>query len=193
MMFAPRTALPPIPEECSGKPHREGPQARSEPSNTDCSEATTDDSCGSTDDEGAERAERAAKRAAVERAATRRRPARRSVNAWPADRAVSLRMSADPDAKSMLAVCRIREGVLTLSIEERAAAGAKTEVVVAEVPVEGLAMRLHRGRADMFTLAAVNENEVLDEIYCFCGGPATRLEWIEDFLRVGIAIFDLRD
>ena len=80
-----------------------------------------------------------------------------------------------------------------MSIEQRAAAGDATEEVVAEAPVEALAVCLLRGRADMFTLATVHEDEMVDEIYCFCGGPATRLEWIEDFLRVGIAIFDLRD
>ena len=94
----------------------------------------------------------------------------------------------------MQAVCRIREGVLTLSIEEQAAAGAtETETVVAEAPVEELAVCLQRGPSDMFTLATGHEDGMFDEIYCFCGGPERRFEWIQDFLRTGVAIFDFRD
>ena len=56
---------------------------------------------------------------------------------------VTLRESADPQAKSMRAMCRIREDVLTMSIEEQAAAGAtETETVVAEKPVKALSLSL---------------------------------------------------
>ena len=47
--------------------------------------------------------------------------------------------------------------------------------MVAEAPVEALAVCLQRGPTDMFTLATVHEGE---EIYCFCGGPERRFEWI---------------
>ena len=175
MFSFPRAALAPIPEDCSG-----------EPSNTD-SEATTDGSYESS----------AAKRAAVKREL----PATRSViSGWPADSEVTeargrvtLRGSADPQGKGMRAVCRIREGVLTMNIEERAAAGAKTEVVIAEVSVEALAVFLHPGRADMFKLAAVHQNEIVDDIYCFCDDPARRDRWTAVFPRMGVAVFDLRD
>ena len=198
MSSVPRTELAPIPEapECWGEPDWESAGAPCDPvspSSTDRSEAMTDGSCEDTD---GERAERAAERAAVKREP----PARRLLNGWPADREVTevrgrvtLRGSADPQAESMPAVCRIRAGVLTLNIEERAAAGAKTEVVVAEAPVEALAARLHRGRADMFALATVYENEMFDEIYCFCDDPAKRDRWIEVFRRMGVAVFDSRD
>ena len=176
MFSFPRTVLAPIPEapKCLGTPDWESTRAPSEPSNT-------------------ERAERAAKRAAIKREL----PARRSADERPTDRPdggmrrrVTLRASADPHAKSMCAVCRIREG--TMVLEQQAAAGAKA-TVLAEVPVEALTMCLHRGRTDMFTLATVCKDEMLDEIYCFCGDSATRFEWIKDFLRMEIPIRDFRD
>ena len=196
MSSVPRTAvLAPIHEECT--PDWVSAEAACEPSNTDRGDAAADGSCESVADERDEHAERAAKRAAVKRELR----ARRSVmNGWPADGEVTevrgrvtLRESADPHAEGLRAVCRIREGVLTMNIEEPAAAGAKTEVVVAEVPVEALAVCLLRGRADMFKLATVCESEMIDEIYCFCDDPTRRNRWIAVFRRMGVPVFDLRD
>ena len=169
----PRDALATIPEapECwGGEPD----------SDCECSEASSD-----RDDERAERA------------AVEWEHAPRSVGERPADQEVygrvTLRGSADPQAHSMRAVCRIREGVLTLGTEQRTAAGDTTEKVVAEAPVEALAMCLRQGRFDVFTLATVDKDELFDEIYCFCGDSATRFEWIREFLRLGIPIHDYRN
>ena len=181
---SPRTALTPIPEEkecvCFGKP--------------DCSQARTRQHRESS---GAERAGGAAKRAAKGTADERELPARRSVKEWPAHREargrLTLRASADPHAEGMHAVCRLRDGVLTLGTEQRDAAGEKTEVVVAEVPVEELAVGTQRGCANMFTIATVYKGKTFDEIYCFCADPARRAQWIAVFRRMGVAVADMRD
>ena len=135
--------------------------------------------------------------AIIERAVVRWEELARRRRERPIDREVcgrvTLRVSADPQAKSMRAVCRIREGVLTIGIEQRTAAGDTTEKVVAEAPVEALAMCLRQGRFDVFTLATVDKDELFDEIYCFCGDSATRFEWIREFLRLGIPIHDYRN
>ena len=121
----------------------------------------------------------------------------RRIEATPVDREVcgrvSLRLSADPRATSMRAVCRIRAGVLTLSIAQHTAAGATAEEMVAEAPVQELVVCLQRGPSDMFTMATGHEDEMFDAIYCFCGGPERRFQWLQDFLRCGVPVFDLRD
>ena len=138
---------------------------------------------------------------AVKRTAVKRElPAWRSVEEWPARWSASGRMTlsgsdprVDPQAKRMCAVCRIHDGLLTLGTKQRAAAGEETEKVVAEVPVEVLAVGLQRGRANMLTLATLYRNEMFDEIYCFCDNPIRRNRWIHVFRRMGVAIFDMRD
>ena len=192
----PRTALTQIPEapECSGKPD----WAASEHMDSDLSDATTPLRCGSTADERAERtAERTTKHAAKRAAVKRKLPSWRSVTEWPASREafgrITLKGSEDPQAKGTRAVCRIRDGVLTLGIEQRSAAGERTEEVVAEVPLEVLAVGLRRGRANMLTLATVHKNKWFDEIYCFCDDATRRNKWVAVFRRMGVSIFDLRD
>jgi hypothetical protein len=191
---SPHTALAPIPEvpECSSK-------AASSPSPSERLDFDLGDATGeSTADERAEHAtehvtERAAKRAAVKR----KLPVWRSVTEWPASREafgrITLKGSADPQAKGTRAVCRILDGVLTLGIEQRSAAGERTEEVVAEVPTEVLAVGLRRGRANMLTLATVHKNKLFDEIYCFCDDSTSRNKWIAVFRRMGVLVFDLRD
>ena len=197
MLSVPRTnELAPIDEECLGTPDWESAEAACEPSNTVLRNGMSRFAMWRSR-LALQRDERAAQRAAVKRGLR----ARRSVlTGWPADGEVTevrgrvtLRESADPHAEGLRAVCRIREGVLTMNIEEPAAAGAKTEVVVAEVPVEALAVCLLRGRADMFKLATVYESEMVDEIYCFCDDPPRRDRWTAVFRRMGVAVFDLRD
>jgi hypothetical protein len=144
----------------------------------------------------AERAERAADRA--ERAAVKwELPTWRRVEEWPAHREASgrltLRASSDPHAEGMRAVCRIRDGVITLGIERRDAAGEETEELVAEVPAEALAVGLQRGRTNMLMLATVHESKMFDDIYCFCDNSAIRNRWIAIFRRLGVAIFDLQN
>ena len=119
---------------------------------------------------------------------------------WPAAKEArgrfTLRATADPSdwkSEGTHAVCRIREGVLTLGVKKRAAAGDTTEQVVAEVPLEALGVGLRRGRPNMLTLATVYENKWFDEIYCFCDDSARRDRWISVFRRMGVAISDLRD
>ena len=90
-------------------------------------------------------------------------------------------------------VCRIRDGVITLGIERRDAAGEETEELVAEVPAEALAVGLQRGRTNMLMLATVHESKMFDDIYCFCDNSAIRNRWIAIFRRLGVAIFDLQN
>ena len=163
--------------------------APSDRADSELSESMTPRLIESTADE---RAERAAERAAVKFEL----PAWRSVERWPAHREASgrlmLRASTDVQAEGRHAVCRVRDGVLILSIEQWRAAGEMTEKVVAEVPVEALAVGLQRGRSNMLTLATVHENKMFDEIYCFSANSASRNRWIAVFRRMGVAVFDLR-
>ena len=110
---------------------------RAERTYSGLSDATTPRAVESAADE---RAERAAKRAAVKREL----PAWRSVKEWPAHREpfgrLTLRASDDPQAEGVRAECRVRDGALTLGLEQRAASGERTEKVVAEVPKEALAV-----------------------------------------------------
>ena len=162
----------------------------SERTDSGLSDATTPRAVESAADE---RAGRAAKRAA----AKRELPAWHSVKEWPAHREafgrLTLRASDDPQAEGVRAVCRVRDGALTLVLEQRAASGERTEKVVAEVPLEALAVGMRRGRANMLTVATVHESNLFDEIYCVCDDPARRNRWIAVFRGMGVAIFDLRD
>jgi len=218
---SPRTALTPIPEapECSSRPAWESApepaertgsvrhritlsdamaprpivstaDERAERTDSGLSDATTPRAVESAADE---RAERAAKRAA----AKRELPAWHSVKEWPAHREafgrLTLRASDDPQAEGVRAVCRVRDGALTLGLEQPAASDEWTEKVVAEVPLEALAVGMRRGRANMLTIATVHGNNLFDEIYCVCDDPARRNRWIAMFRGMGVAIFDLRD
>ena len=109
----------------------------------------------------------------------------------PADRQVRGRLTLKASADHMgvmRAVCSVQHGVLTLSVAERDG----STVVVAEVPVEDLAVGLQRGRADMFTMATLQEGKMYDEIYCFADDQVKRNKWIAVFRRMGVAIFDLQ-
>ena len=194
---SPRTALTQIPEapECSSRPAWESAPEPAERTGSVRHRITLSDAMAprpivSTADE---RAERAAKRAAVEREL----PAWRSVREFPAHREafgrLTLRASDDPQAEGVRAVCRVRDGALTLGLEQRAASGERTEKVVAEVPLEALAAGMRRGRANMLTIATVHWNNLFDEIYCVCDDPARRNRWIAIFRGMGVAIFDLRN
>ena len=194
---SPRTALTPIPEapECSSRPAWESAPEPAERTGSVRHRITLSDAMAprpivSTADE---RAERAAKRAAVEREL----PAWRSVKEFPAHREafgrLTLRASDDPQAEGVRAVCRVRDGALTLGLEQPAASDEWTEKVVAEVPLEALAVGMRRGRANMLTIATVHGNNLFDEIYCVCDDPARRNRWIAVFRGMGVAIFDLRD
>ena len=193
---SPRTALTPIPEapECSGKPDLESGPSPSERRVSDLSDAMAPRPIVSTADERAE-PRRAAKRSAVKRELS----AWRSVKEFPDNREASGRLSlrasesADPEAEGVRAVCRVRDGALTLGLEQRAASGERTEKVVAEVPKEALAVGMRRGRPSMLAIATVHENKLFDEIYCSCDDPAKRNRWIALFRGMGVPIFDLRD
>ena len=89
--------------------------------------------------------------------------------------ALTLRDSADPHAEGMRVVCRVLDGVLTLGIERRDAAGEETEEVLAEVPTEALAVGLQRGRTNVLMIATVHKNELFDEIFCFCDNSIRRI------------------
>ena len=185
---SPRTALTPIPEapECSVKRAWESAHTDS-----DLSGATTPLPDERTTDQSA-------RRAAVKSPAVKRKlPAWRRLEEWPAGREASgrltLRDSADPHAEGMRTVCRIVDGVLTVGIERRDAAGEETEEVVAEVPAEALAVALRRGRTNMFMIATIHKDKLFDEIFCFCDNSTRRNKWIAVFRRMDVAIFDVRD
>jgi hypothetical protein len=113
------------------------------------------------------------------------------VKDWPSDRRVRGRLTLKASANhmgAMRAVCNVQHGVLTLSVAERDG----NTVVVAEVPVEDLAVGLQRGRADMFTIATLHKGKIYDEIYCFADNQVKRNKWIAVFRRMGVAIFDLQ-
>ena len=163
------------------------------------SASTDSDLSGATTPRPGERtADKSAKHATVKRAAVRRMlPAWHRLEEWPAGREASgrltLRDSADPHAEGMRTVCRIVDGVLTVGIERRDAAGEETEEVVAEVPAEALAVALRRGRTNMFMIATIHKDKLFDEIFCFCDNSIRRNKWIAVFRRMGVAIFDVRD
>ena len=121
----------------------------------------------------------------------------------PSDREVrgrlTLRASADHPG-AVRAVCSIEHRVLILS---KASSLHISPVVLAEVPLEELAVRLQRRRADMFTIATRHKNRLYDEIYCFADDQAEiycfaddqaeRDEWITVFRRMGVPILHLRE
>jgi hypothetical protein len=140
---------------------------------------------------------------AVERQVT----PRYRVTAWPAHREVrgelTLRGSAN-HPRAVRAVCSVQHGVLTLSCAtsstQRAARGLSSAggesgvTVVAEVPVEDLAVGLQqRGRVDMFMLATLHRNRTYDHIFCFVDDQVKRNKWIAVFRRMGISIFHMQD
>ncbi len=94
-------------------------------------------------------------------------------------------------------MCSIEHRVLALSKAFRDTCGDGSKhiapVVLAEVPLEELAVRLQRGRADMFTIATRHKNRLYDEIYCFADDQAERVEWIAVFRRMGVPILHLRE
>ena len=109
---------------------------------------------------------------------------------------LTLKASADHPG-AVRAVCSIEHRVLTLSKASRDTCGDGSQhispVVLAQVPLEELAVRLQRGRADMFTIATRHENRLYDEIYCFADDQAERDEWIAVFRQMGVSILHLRD
>ena len=94
-------------------------------------------------------------------------------------------------------MCSIEHRVLTLIKASRDTCGDVSQhispVMLAEVPLELLAVRLQRGRADMFTIATRHKNRLYDEIYCFADDQAERDEWIAVFRQMGVSILHLRD
>jgi len=128
------------------------------------------------------------------------------VTAWPAHREVRGELTLRGSAyhpRAVRAVCSVQHGVLTLSCAtsstQRAARGLSSAggesgvTVVAEVPVEDLAVGLQRGRVDMFTLATLHRNRTYDHIFCFADDQVKRNMWIAVFRRMGISIFHLQD
>ena len=119
-------------------------------------------------------------------AAERQAPAFRDAQEWPAHRQVrgrlTLKASVD-HSNAVRAVCSISGGVLSMSIASRKA-------VVAQVPVEELAVGLQTGHTQMFTVATLQENRMHDEIYCFADDKVKCNQWIDVFRRMGVPVFD---
>jgi hypothetical protein len=174
-----RIALPPIPEEISDT--AQGCTARDAPTleRTESTLSSADTPVSGRDwtrDEDRKRAARPSYREARGR--------------------LTLKASADHPG-AVRAVCSIEHRVLTLSKASRDTCGDGSQhispVVLAQVPLEELAVRLQRGRADMFTIATRHKNRLYDEIYCFADDQAERDEWIAVFRQMGVSILHLRD
>jgi len=105
------------------------------------------------------------------------RPAHRQVRGR-----LTLKASVD-HSNAERVVCSISGGVLSMSIASRKA-------VVAQVPVEELAVGLQTGHTQMFTVATLQENRMHDEIYCFADDNVRRNQWITVFRRMGVPVFD---
>ena len=174
-----RIALPPIPEEISDT--AQGCTARDAPTleRTESTLSSADTPVSGRDwtrDEDRKRAARPSYREARGR--------------------LTLKASADHPG-AVRAVCSIEHRVLTLSKASRDMCGDGSQhispVVLAQVPLEELAVRLQRGRADMFTIATRHKNRLYDEIYCFADDQAERDEWIAVFRQMGVSILHLRD
>ena len=174
-----RIALPPIPEEipdtAQGCTARDAPsldRAESTLSSADTPVAGKD----WTRDQDKKRAARAIRREARGR--------------------LTLKASADHPG-AVRAVCCIEHRVLTLRKASRDTCSDEIQrispVVLAEVPLELLAVRLQRGRSDMFTIATHHTNRLYDEIYCFADDKAERDEWIAVFRRMGVTILHLHE
>jgi hypothetical protein len=89
----------------------------------------------------------------------------------------------------MLAVCSVRDGVLTMNVRS-----AGNTAVVVEVPVVELAVGLQKESVEVFTVDTLPENRMYDaddEIYCFVDNQVKRNKWIAVFRRMGVPIFDL--
>jgi hypothetical protein len=122
-------------------------------------------------------------------AAERQAPAFRDTQEWPAHRQVcgrlTLKASVD-HSKAVRAVCSISGGVLSIRI-------ASSKAVVAQVPVEELAVGLQTGHTQMFTVATFQKNRMHDEIYCFADDKVKFNQWIDVFRRMGVPVFDISD
>ena len=126
--------------------------------------------------------------------------ARRNAEEWPADREVrgeiTLKASANHRG-SIRAVCAVRHGVLTLTeaqpaTRDSSGAGSQSRIlaaVLAEVPMEDLAVGLRKGRANSFTLATLHADKMYDKIQCLADDEVTRDEWIAVFRQIGVPIF----
>ena len=127
--------------------------------------------------------------------ARRGSPARRNVERdWPAHREARgefvLKGSLD-EQRAVRAVCSVLHGVLTLSYEERHSRGVTQGTVLAQVPLQDLAVGLQRGRRTLLTLATLYDEKMFDDIYCFAADQVTRNNWITVFRRMGVPIFDV--
>ena len=116
----------------------------------------------------------------------RQAPVFRDAQELPADRRMcgrlTLKASVD-HSNAVCAVCSISGGVLSISI-------TSSKAVVAQVPVEELAVGLQTGHTQMFTVATLHNNRLHDEIYCFAESKVKRNQWIAIFQRVGVPVFD---
>jgi hypothetical protein len=65
--------------------------------------------------------------------------------------------------------------------------------VLAEVPVDQLAVGLLKGRTDMIMLATLHKGRMYDEIYCVAAGQSKRNQWIAVFRRMGVPVFDVSE
>ena len=124
--------------------------------------------------------------AAAERQAPAFRDAQELAHRWPAHLQVcgrlTLKASVD-HSNAVRAVCSISDGVLSISI-------ASSKAVVAQVPVEELAVGLQTGHTQMFTVATLHKNRMHDEIYCFADDKVKFNKWIAVFRRMGVPVFD---
>jgi hypothetical protein len=108
---------------------------------------------------------------------------------WPEYREARgfLRLSAGKLEKnnSILSLCSIRNGTLTLSVKPGTGDGT-VDTIVAQTSLDELIVSIFPGRFDMFRIC--RQGEEREEIYCFAMDQTARNKWIAVFRRMRIAI-----
>jgi hypothetical protein len=107
-----------------------------------------------------------------------------------------LTLKATPShSNAILAECSIKNGTLSMAKQPASSPGNMSDpsAVLAEVPVDQLAVGLLKGRTDMMMLATLHKGRMYDEIYCVAAGQAKRNQWIAVFRRMGVPVFDVSE
>ena len=117
---------------------------------------------------------------------------------WPAHRLVRGRLTlkgTPSHSNAILAACSIRNGTLSMVKQPASSPGNMSDpsAVLAEVPVDQLAVGLLKGRTDMMMLATLHKGRMYDEIYCVAAGQSKRNQWIAVFRRMGVPVFDVSE
>lgn len=110
------------------------------------------------------------------------------IRSWPLHREARglLRLSASTrdESRSVMALCSIQHGTLTLSIQSSTGAGFDT--VMAKISVDRLMVSVFHGRFNMLHVCC--QGEECEDIYCFATDQTARNKWIAVFRRMNVFI-----